>query len=107
MSILKYLLSVDASTGEAVKLELLGEAGDLSEVDLSQLGTHSPPPGAPSVVVNIFAGLGHVKSLPVGPPCIITPPAPPRTPEPPPRTPEPPPRTPEPPPRATDLRKKT
>jgi hypothetical protein len=47
MSILKYLLSVDASTGEAVKLELLGEAGDLSEVDLSQLGTHSPPSRCP------------------------------------------------------------
>jgi hypothetical protein len=100
MSILKYLLSVDSATGEAIKLELLGEAGDLSEVDLSQLGTYFHPPGAPSVVVNIFAGPGHVKSLPIGPPWIICPPGTPPTPrhpEPPPGPP-PTPRHPEPPP---------
>ena len=62
MSILKYVLTVDASTGVATKLELLGEGGELSEVDLNQLGTYSPHPGSPSVIVNIFAGPGELRT---------------------------------------------
>ena len=38
----KYLLTVDSATGAAVKLERLGEAGDLTEVPLSTLAVAIP-----------------------------------------------------------------
>lgn len=59
----RYLLTVDSATGVAVKLECLGEAGDLTEVPLSTLG--GPPMGMPgagaplapqSLVINIYMG---------------------------------------------------
>jgi hypothetical protein len=45
----RYLLTVDSATGAAVKLERLGEAGDLTEVPLSSLslGTGGAPGAAP------------------------------------------------------------
>ncbi|QRK12799.1 hypothetical protein JQX13_23845 [Archangium violaceum] len=65
----RYLLTVDSATGAAVRLERLGEAGDLTEVPLSTLtaaplGVTSPAPaaggGAPlspqSLVINIYMG---------------------------------------------------
>ncbi|MFL5355815.1 hypothetical protein [Archangium sp.] len=59
----RYLLTVDSATGAAVKLERLGEAGDLTEVPLSSLSVPTagaaPPPAAPapqSLVINIFMG---------------------------------------------------
>ena len=46
----RYLLTVDSATGTAVKLERLGEAGDLTEVPLSSLslGTGGVPGAAPT-----------------------------------------------------------
>lgn len=59
----RYLLTVDSATGVAVKLERLGEAGDLTEVPLSSLSVPmagaAPPPAAPSpqsLVINIYMG---------------------------------------------------
>lgn len=61
---LRYLLTLDSKTGEMLKAEQLGEAGDLAEVDLagfarslaSSLRVHGGL-GAPSpVVINIFSG---------------------------------------------------
>jgi hypothetical protein len=77
MSIQKYVLTVDASTGVATKLELLGEGGELSEVDLNQLGTYSARPGPPTVIVNIFAAPGELRTEskePWWPPCPKVPP---------------------------------
>jgi len=50
----RYLLTVDWATGAAVKLERLGEAGDLTEVPLSTLsvpmaGAAPPPAGTASL----------------------------------------------------------
>jgi hypothetical protein len=58
---LRFLVTVDSATGATVKVEQLGQAGDLSEVDatsfLRGLGTGSGGAGAPpNIVVNIFAG---------------------------------------------------
>jgi hypothetical protein len=59
----RYLLTVDSATGVAVKLERLGEAGDLTEVPLSTLsvpmaGAASAPaaPSPQSLVINIYMG---------------------------------------------------
>ncbi|WP_395816796.1 hypothetical protein [Archangium minus] len=66
----RFLLTVDSATGAAVKLERLGEAGDLTEVPLNTLttaplGVTSSVPaagggGAPlspqSLVINIYMG---------------------------------------------------
>jgi hypothetical protein len=58
---LRYLVTVDATSGAPVKVEQLGQAGDLSEVDVASflrgLGTGSGGTGSPpQIVVNIFAG---------------------------------------------------
>lgn len=64
---LRYLLTLDSKTGEMLKAEQLGEAGDLAEVDLagfarslaSSLRVHGGMGslGAPApVVINIFSG---------------------------------------------------
>lgn len=59
----RFLLTVDSETGAAVKLERLGEAGDLTEVPLSTLsvpmaGAAAPPaaPAPQSLVINIYMG---------------------------------------------------
>jgi hypothetical protein len=59
----RFLLTVDSATGAAVKLERLGEAGDLTEVPLSTLsvpmaGVAAPPavPAPQSLVINIYMG---------------------------------------------------
>ena len=48
----RYLLTVDSATGTAVKLERLGEAGDLTEVPLSSLSVPTAgavqPPAVPA-----------------------------------------------------------
>lgn len=58
---LRFLVTVDSSSGAPVKVEQVGQAGDLAEVDLASfvrsLGAGSGGAGAPpQVVVNIFAG---------------------------------------------------
>jgi len=64
---LRYLLTLDAKTGEMLKAEQLGEAGDLAEVDLAgfarslagSLRVHGGMggAGAPSpVIINIYSG---------------------------------------------------
>jgi hypothetical protein len=62
---IKYLLTVDATTGRPIKAERLGDAGELSEVALNELFLRPPAPppaastvsGTPqSVVINIFMG---------------------------------------------------
>lgn len=59
---LRYLVTVDSTTGVPVKVEQVGEAGDLSEMDLATFsrfwGTGDAGAGtsAPQVVVNIFTG---------------------------------------------------
>jgi len=65
----KYLLTVDSTTGATIKIERLGDAGDLTEVPLSSL--HMPPVAAEpsgvspqSVVVNIFMGPSPSSSQP-------------------------------------------
>jgi hypothetical protein len=61
----RYLLTVDSATGAAVKLERLGEAGDLTEVPLSTLAVAIPgaqpmagaaPPASQPLVINIYMG---------------------------------------------------
>lgn len=58
---LRFLVTVDAATVAPVKVEQVGEAGDLTEVDLASfvrsLGVAgaSPQP-QPQVVINIFGG---------------------------------------------------
>ncbi|WP_199243247.1 hypothetical protein [Vitiosangium sp. GDMCC 1.1324] len=58
---MRYLLTVDPATGAAVKLERLGEAGDLTEVPLSTLAiaptaAQAAPPAPQSLVINIYMG---------------------------------------------------
>jgi len=64
----RYLLTVDSDTGTAVKLERLGEAGELTEVPLGMLSgvSSAPAPQAgvampaalspQSLVINIYMG---------------------------------------------------
>lgn len=56
---LRFLVTVDSTSGAPVKVEQVGQAGDLSEVDLASflrsLGAGSGGTGAPpQVVVNIY-----------------------------------------------------
>lgn len=51
----KYLLTVDADTGVPVKIEQVGESGELiREVNVSDLQPAVPAAG--TVIVNIYAG---------------------------------------------------
>jgi len=57
---LRYLVTVDATSGAPVRVEQVGEAGDLTEVDLPgfvrSLGGSPGSPGPAQIVINIFAG---------------------------------------------------
>jgi hypothetical protein len=51
----KYLLTVDADTGAPVKIEQVGESGELiREVSVNELQPAVPSSG--TVIVNIYAG---------------------------------------------------
>lgn len=54
----KYLLTVDAQSGVAVKIEQVGEAGELTEMPLSGLRSAAPGTAAAPPVVNIYIGGG-------------------------------------------------
>jgi hypothetical protein len=41
MADIKYLVTVDSETGDLTKLELVGDAGELTEVKLGQLSDHA------------------------------------------------------------------
>lgn len=64
--LLRYLVSVDSANGAVVKVERLGEAGDLTDVDPAAFAfSLSPGPGGPvgatvpsPIVINIYAGGG-------------------------------------------------
>lgn len=90
---LRFLVTVDSSTGAPVKVEQLGQDGDLAEVDLASflhsLGAGHAGAGAlPQVVVNIYTtgaqggpGTAAVRSQPErlfgwdpGPPPVVPPP---------------------------------
>lgn len=60
----RYLLTVDSATGAAVKLERVGEAGDLTEVPLSTLSM--APAGVPGAAP--MAGVG---AMPVPQPMMM------------------------------------
>lgn len=76
----KYLLTVDAETRRPVKVERVGEAGDLEEVSLESLGVSGGD--APSTqVINVYVGNQPPQGGPGGgggntPGCIIPPPRP-------------------------------
>jgi hypothetical protein len=57
---LRYLVTIDSTSGEALRVEQVGEAGDLTEVDLAgfvrSLGASPGSSGRPQIVINIFAG---------------------------------------------------
>lgn len=52
----KYLVTVDADTGEAVKIEHVGEAGELKEMPLEDFQAARGTPSTPHQVVNVFIG---------------------------------------------------
>jgi hypothetical protein len=56
MANLKYLMTVDSETGEPTRLQLVGEAGELTDVDLSELSCDGggKAGGGTSIVVNIY-----------------------------------------------------
>jgi hypothetical protein len=54
----KYLLTVDAQSGVAVKIEQVGEAGELTEMPLSGLSLTAPGGAVAPPVVNIYVGGG-------------------------------------------------
>jgi hypothetical protein len=57
MANLKYLITVDSETGEVTKLQLMGEGGELKDVDLSELTCDGGTAGGGTTInVNIFAG---------------------------------------------------
>jgi hypothetical protein len=73
MAHLKYLVTVDSETGEPTKLQLVGDKGELTDVDLSELSwdVGGKAGGGTNIVVNIYAdGVAvdrHPKVKPVRP----------------------------------------
>jgi hypothetical protein len=68
--VVKYLVTVDAATGATLKVEKVGESGELSDV------TPAPVPGAAggaahAVVFNIFVGAGGVTMAPQPAPTLL------------------------------------
>ena len=57
MANLKYLITVDSETGEPIRLQLVGDSGELTDVDLSDLTCEGggKAGGGTSIVVNIYA----------------------------------------------------
>jgi hypothetical protein len=57
MAHVKYLITADSETGEAIRLQLVGDAGELTDVDLSKLSCDDgeKASGGTSIVVNIYA----------------------------------------------------
>lgn len=57
---LRYLVTVDSTSGAPIRAEQIGEAGELTEVDLAgfvrSLGASAASPGPAQIVINIFAG---------------------------------------------------
>jgi hypothetical protein len=58
----KYLLTVDSETGSPVKIEHMGEAGELTEVPLENLRVLDPSLPAPQVV-NVYIGGAPVSEI--------------------------------------------
>jgi len=58
MADVKYLVTVDSETGTPKKLELVGDAGEFMEVDLSNLSWDSGNARGISIAVNIYTGDG-------------------------------------------------
>ncbi len=56
MADLKYFMTVDSETGEVTRLQLVGDAGELTDVDLSEVSCDGggKAGGGTSIVVNIF-----------------------------------------------------
>ena len=54
MADVKYLVTVDSETGAPTKLELVGDSGELTQVDLSKLSWGGGNTGGVSIVVNIY-----------------------------------------------------
>jgi hypothetical protein len=52
----KFLVTVDDESGEVVKVERMGEAGELTEVDTSSFSAAALAGGGSPYVVNIFIG---------------------------------------------------
>lgn len=92
---LRFLVTVDAASGAPMKVEQVGEAGDLTEVDLPSFvrslgGAGASPQTQPQVVINIFGGAAvesHAAGTespqpPASPPWCLSPPItpPPRNP---------------------------
>ena len=61
---LKYLVTVNARSQEIVKVERLGEAGDLQEVPVGtlDLGRSRPQPPMTSYTLNFFMGSGPMEN---------------------------------------------
>jgi hypothetical protein len=73
MANVKYLMTVDSETGEPTRLQLVGDAGELTDVDLSELSCDGggKAGGGTTIVVNIYAdGVvdRHAEVRPVRPP---------------------------------------
>jgi len=56
MASVKYLVTVDSETGRAAKLEKVGDAGELTPVDMSELSFDFGNVGSAGIVVNIYGG---------------------------------------------------
>lgn len=59
MSDVKYIVTVNSETGEPTKVELIGDAGELTELDLNELphgSVDTRGAGGISVVINIYGG---------------------------------------------------
>jgi hypothetical protein len=58
MAEVKYLLTVDSETGEPLRLQLMGDLGELKDVDLSDLTCDGggKAGGGTTINVNIFSG---------------------------------------------------
>ncbi len=57
MAEIKYLVTVDDETSETLKIELVGDAGDLTEVALEEF--QLPAAAAAPYAVNIYIGGGQ------------------------------------------------
>jgi hypothetical protein len=66
MGSIKYLVTVDSDSGAPTKLEMVGDAGELTEVELSKLFQSSGYAGGVSIAVNIYTGNATVNRLDEG-----------------------------------------